>query len=86
MLLNNTNGTFYPISQKSLNFCRTVHVRVKKNGRSRYYKGSSLTLDYVKIWGMRLLLMWVYFLEKNSSRPSLFLERFESNSNVTVAQ
>ena len=49
MLIDNTRTPFTDIAKKLLISAGTVHVRVKKMEEAGIIKGSSLTLDYVKL-------------------------------------
>ena len=59
MLIDNTRTPFTDIAKKLLISAGTVHVRVKKMEEAGIIRGSSLTLDYVKL-GYALLSSSAY--------------------------
>ena len=83
MLIDNTRTPFTDIAKKLLISAGTVHVRVKKMEEAGIIKGSSLTLDYVKL-GYAFIAYVGIFLEK-TSQTKFVMERLEQIPNVTVA-
>ncbi len=69
MLIDNTRTPFTDIAKKLLISAGTVHVRVKKMEEAGIIKGSSLTLDYVKL-GYSFIALWGYSWKKRI-RPNL---------------
>ena len=70
MLIDNTRTPFTDIAKKLLISAGTVHVRVKKMEEAGIIKGSSLTLDYVKLG--YAFIAYVFFLKRHT-KLSLFL-------------
>jgi Lrp/AsnC family transcriptional regulator for asnA, asnC and gidA len=83
MLIDNTRTPFTDIAKKLLISAGTVHVRVKKMEEAGIIKGSSLTLDYVKL-GYSFIAYVGIFLEK-THQTKFVLERLTLIPNVTVA-
>lgn len=83
MLIDNTRTPFTDIAKKLLISAGTVHVRVKKMEESGIIKGSSLTLDYVKL-GYSFIAYVGIFLEK-THQTKFVLERLNQIPYVTVA-
>jgi Lrp/AsnC family transcriptional regulator for asnA, asnC and gidA len=83
MLIDNTRTPFTDIAKKLLISAGTVHVRVKKMEEAGIIKGSSLTLDYVKL-GYAFIAYVGIFLEK-THQTKFVLERLQQIPYVTVA-
>lgn len=83
MLIDNTRIPYTDIAKKLLISAGTVHVRVKKMEDAELIKGSSLTLDYVKL-GYSFIAYVGIFLEK-THQTKFVLERLEEIPFVTVA-
>jgi Lrp/AsnC family transcriptional regulator for asnA, asnC and gidA len=83
MLIENTRVPYTDIAKKLLISAGTVHVRVKKMEDAELIKGSSLTLDYVKL-GYSFIAYIGIFLEK-THQTKFVLERLEEIPFVTVA-
>lgn len=83
MLIDNTRVPFTDIAKKLLISAGTVHVRVKKMEEAEIIKGSSLTLDYIKLGYSFIAYVGVYL--QNTSQTKFVLERIEEIPNVTVA-
>lgn len=83
MLIDNTRTPFTDIAKKLLISAGTVHVRVKKMEEAGIIRGSSLTLDYVKL-GYSFIAYVGIFLEK-THQTKFVLERLVQIPNVTVA-
>lgn len=83
MLIDNTRTPFTDIAKKLLISAGTVHVRVKKMEESGIIRGSSLTLDYVKL-GYAFIAYVGIFLEK-TQHTKFVLERLEQIPYVTIA-
>ena len=83
MLIDNTRTPFTDISKKLLISAGTVHVRVKKMEEAGIIRGSSLTLDYVKL-GYAFIAYVGIFLEK-THQTKFVLERLNQIPYVTVA-
>lgn len=83
MLIDNTRTPFTDIAKKLLISAGTVHVRVKKMEESGIIRGSSLTLDYVKL-GYAFIAYVGIFLEK-TRQTKFVLERLEQIPYVTIA-
>ena len=83
MLIDNTRTPFTDIAKKLLISAGTVHVRVKKMEEAGIIKGSSLTLDYVKL-GYSFIAYVGIFLEK-THQTKFVLERLNQIPYVTVA-
>ncbi|NER16718.1 Lrp/AsnC family transcriptional regulator [Spongiivirga citrea] len=83
MLIDNTRIPFTDIAKKLLISAGTVHVRVKKMEEAGIIRGSSLTLDYVKL-GYSFIAYVGIFLEK-TSQTKFVLERINEIPYVTVA-
>ena len=83
MLIDNTRTPFTDIAKKLLISAGTVHVRVKKMEEAGIIKGSSLTLDYVKL-GYSFIAYVGIFLEK-THQTKFVLERLTEIPYVTVA-
>lgn len=83
MLIDNTRTPFTDIAKKLLISAGTVHVRVRKMEEAGIIKGSSLTLDYVKL-GYSFIAYVGIFLEK-TSQTKFVLQRLTDIPYVTVA-
>ena len=83
VLIDNTRIPYTDIAKKLLISAGTVHVRVKKMEDAELIKGSSLTLDYVKL-GYSFIAYVGIFLEK-THQTKFVLERLEEIPFVTVA-
>ncbi len=83
MLIDNTRIPFTDIAKKLLISAGTVHVRVKKMEEAGIIRGSSLTLDYIKL-GYSFIAYVGIFLEK-TSQTKFVLERINEIPYVTVA-
>ena len=83
MLIDNTRTPFTDIAKKLLISAGTVHVRVRKMEDAGIIKGSSLTLDYVKL-GYSFIAYVGIFLEK-THQTKFVLERLNEIPYVTVA-
>jgi len=83
MLIDNTRIPFTDIAKKLLISAGTVHVRVKKMEEGGIIRGSSLTLDYVKL-GYSFIAYVGVFLQ-NTSQTKFVLERINEIPFVTVA-
>lgn len=83
MLIDNTRTPFTDIAKKLLISAGTVHVRVKKMEEAGIIRGSSLTLDYVKL-GYSFIAYVGIFLEK-THQTKFVLERLNQIPYVTVA-
>jgi Lrp/AsnC family transcriptional regulator for asnA, asnC and gidA len=83
MLIDNTRVPFTDIAKKLLISAGTVHVRVKKMEEAGIIKGSSLTLDYVKL-GYSFIAYVGIFLER-TSQTKFVLERINEIPYATVA-
>lgn len=83
MLIDNTRVPFTDIAKKLLISAGTVHVRVKKMEEAGIIRGSSLTLDYVKL-GYSFIAYVGIFLER-TSQTKFVLERINEIPYVTVA-
>ncbi|SFU71964.1 Lrp/AsnC family transcriptional regulator, regulator for asnA, asnC and gidA [Pustulibacterium marinum] len=83
MLIDNTRTPFTDIAKKLLISAGTVHVRVKKMEDAGIIKGSSLTLDYVKL-GYAFIAYVGIFLEK-THQTKFVMERLNEIPNITVA-
>jgi Lrp/AsnC family transcriptional regulator for asnA, asnC and gidA len=83
MLIDNTRTPFTDIAKKLLISAGTVHVRVKKMEDAGIIKGSSLTLDYVKLGYSFIAYVGVYL--ERTSQTQFVLERLTSIPNITVA-
>ncbi len=83
MLIDNTRIPFTDIAKKLLISAGTVHVRVKKMEEAGIIKGSSLTLDYIKL-GYSFIAYVGVFLEK-THQTKFVLERLAEIPYVTVA-
>lgn len=82
ILIDNTRIPFTDISKRLLISAGTVHVRVKKMEDAGIIKGSSLTLDYVKL-GYSFIAYVGIFLEKTSYTNAV-LDALEKIPFVTV--
>lgn len=71
MLIDNTRTPFTDIAKKLLISAGTVHVRVKKMEEAGIIRGSSLTLDYVKL-GYAFIAYVVFFLKRHTRRNSFW--------------
>lgn len=83
ILIDNTRIPFTDISKRLLVSAGTVHVRVKKMEEAGIIKGSSLTLDYVKL-GYSFIAYVGIFLNK-TSRTQQVIEDLRAIPYVTVA-
>ncbi|MGS2739619.1 MULTISPECIES: Lrp/AsnC family transcriptional regulator [Sinomicrobium] len=83
MLIDNTRTPFTDIAKKLLISAGTVHVRVKKMEEAGIIRGSSLTLDYVKL-GYAFIAYVGIFLEK-THQTKFVIERLNEIPNITVA-
>jgi len=83
ILIDNTRIPFTDISKRLLVSDGTVHVRVKKMEEAGIIKGSSLTLDYVKL-GYSFIAYVGIFLNK-TSRTQQVIEDLRAIPYVTVA-
>ena len=83
MLIDNTRIPFTDIAKKLLISAGTVHVRIKKMEEGGIIRGSSLTLDYVKL-GYSFIAYVGVFLQ-NTSTTKFVLERINEIPYVTVA-
>ncbi len=83
MLIDNTRTPFTDIAKKLLISAGTVHVRVKKMEEAGIIRGSSLTLDYMKL-GYAFIAYVGIFLEK-THQTKFVLERLSQIPYVTVA-
>ncbi|MBC9798347.1 Lrp/AsnC family transcriptional regulator [Sinomicrobium weinanense] len=83
MLIDNTRTPFTDIAKKLLISAGTVHVRVKKMEEAGIIRGSSLTLDYVKL-GYSFIAYVGIFLEK-THQTKFVIERLNEIPNITVA-
>ncbi|MDA0677923.1 MAG: winged helix-turn-helix transcriptional regulator [Bacteroidetes bacterium] len=83
MLIDNTRVPYTDIAKKLLISAGTVHVRVKKMEDAELIKGSSLTLDYVKL-GYSFIAYVGILLEK-THMTKFVLERLTDIPFVTVA-
>jgi Lrp/AsnC family transcriptional regulator for asnA, asnC and gidA len=83
ILIDNTRIPFTDISKRLLVSAGTVHVRVKKMEDAGIIKGSSLTLDYVKL-GYSFIAYAGIFLDKTSQTQQV-INDLRSIPYVTVA-
>lgn len=83
ILIDNTRIPFTDISKRLLVSAGTVHVRVKKMEDAGIIKGSSLTLDYVKL-GYSFIAYAGIFLDKTSQTQQV-INDLKSIPYVTVA-
>lgn len=83
ILIDNTRIPFTDISKRLLVSAGTVHVRVKKMEDAGIIKGSSLTLDYVKL-GYSFIAYAGIFLDK-TSRTQQVINALKAIPYVTVA-
>jgi len=83
MLIDNTRTPFTDIAKKLLISAGTVHVRVKKMEEAEIIKGSSLTLDYIKLDYSFIAYVGI-FLEK-THQTKFVLQRLRDIPNITVA-
>ena len=83
ILIDNTRIPFTDISKRLLVSAGTVHVRVKKMEEAGIIKGSSLTLDYVKL-GYSFIAYVGIFLNK-TSRTQQVIKDLRAIPYVTVA-
>ena len=83
ILIDNTRIPFTDISKRLLVSAGTVHVRVKKMEDAGIIKGSSLTLDYVKL-GYSFIAYAGIFLDK-TSRTQQVINDLKAIPYVTVA-
>ena len=83
ILIDNTRIPFTDISKRLLVSAGTVHVRVKKMEDAGIIKGSSLTLDYVKL-GYSCIAYAGIFLDKTSQTQQV-INDLKSIPYVTVA-
>jgi Lrp/AsnC family transcriptional regulator for asnA, asnC and gidA len=83
MLIDNTRVPFTDIAKKLEISAGTVHVRVKKMEEGGIIKGSSLSLDYIKL-GYSFIAYVGVFLQK-TSQTKFVLERIHEIPYVTVA-
>ena len=83
MLIDNTRIPFTDIAKKLLISAGTVHVRVKKMEEAGIIKGSSLTLDYIKLGYSFIAYIGVYL--QNTSQTQFVIERLSQIPYVTVA-
>lgn len=83
MLIDNTRIPFTDIAKKLNISAGTIHVRVKKMEEGGIIKGSSLTLDYIKL-GYSFIAYVGIFLQ-NTSQTKFVLERINEIPFVTVA-
>jgi Lrp/AsnC family transcriptional regulator for asnA, asnC and gidA len=83
ILIDNTRIPFTDISKRLLVSAGTVHVRVKKMEDAGIIKGSSLTLDYVKL-GYSFIAYAGIFLDK-TSRTQQVINDLKAIPFVTVA-
>lgn len=83
ILIDNVRTPFTDIAKKLLVSAGTIHVRVKKMEECGIIKGSSLTLDYIKL-GYTFVAYVGLFLEKTQKTRSV-LEQLAQIPYVTVA-
>ena len=83
ILIDNTRIPFTDISKRLLVSAGTVHVRVKKMEDAGIIKGSSLTLDYVKL-GYSFIAYAGIFIDK-TSRTQQIINDLRAIPYVTVA-
>ena len=83
MLIDNTRVPFTDIAKKLEISAGTVHVRVKKMEEGGIIKGSSLSIDYIKL-GYSFIAYVGVFLQK-TSQTKFVLERIHEIPYVTVA-
>ena len=83
MLIDNTRIPFTDIAKKLVISAGTVHVRVKKMEEAGIIRGSSLTLDYLKLGYSFIAYVGVFFIY--SSQTKFVLERIHEIPYVTVA-
>lgn len=83
ILIDNTRIPFTDISKRLLVSAGTVHVRVKKMEDAGIIKGSSITLDYVKL-GYSFIAYAGIFLDK-TSRTQQVINDLKAIPYVTVA-
>tara|TARA_S200000501_G_scaffold376051_1_gene429768 strand:- start:3204 stop:3683 length:480 start_codon:yes stop_codon:yes gene_type:complete len=83
ILIDNTRIPFTDISKRLLVSAGTVHVRVKKMEDAGIIKGSSLTLDYVKL-GYSFIAYAGIYIDK-TSRTQQIINDLRSIPYVTVA-
>ena len=83
ILIDNTRIPFTDISKRLLVSAGTVHVRVKKMEDAGIIKGSSLTLDYVKL-GYSFIAYAGIFLDK-TSRTQQVINDLKAIPYITVA-
>ncbi len=83
ILIDNTRIPFTDISKRLLVSAGTVHVRVKKMEDAGIIKGSSLTLDYVKL-GYSFIAYAGIFLDQ-TSRTQQVINDLKAIPYVTVA-
>lgn len=83
ILIDNVRTPFTDIAKKLLISAGTVHVRVKKMEEAGIIKGSSLTLDYIKL-GYAFIAYVGIFLEK-TSQTQVVMEQLTKIPYVTVA-
>ncbi len=83
MLIDNTRTPFTDIAKRLLISAGTVHVRVKKMEDAGIIKGSSLTLDYIKLDYSFIAYVGI-FLEK-THQTKFVLERLSEIPYITVA-
>lgn len=83
MLIDNTRIPFTDIAKKLVISAGTVHVRVKKMEEAGIIRGSSLTLDYLKLGYSFIAYVGVFL--NNTSQTKFVLERIQEIPYVTVA-
>ena len=83
ILIDNTRIPFTDISKRLLVSAGTVHVRVKKMEDAGIIKGSSLTLDYVKL-GYSFIAYAGIYIDK-TSRTQQVINDLKAIPFVTVA-
>ncbi len=83
ILIDNTRTPFTDIAKKLLISAGTVHVRVKKMEDAGIIKGSSLTLDYIKLGYSFIAYIGVYL--QNTFETTFVIERINQIPFVTVA-
>jgi len=83
LLIENTRTPYTDIAKKLQISAGTVHVRIKKMEESGVVRGSTLSLDYVKL-GYHFVGYIGVYLEK-TSQTQFVLSRIQEIPNITVA-
>ena len=83
MLIENSRIPFTDIAKKLLISAGTVHVRVRKMEEAGFIKGSTLTLDYLKLGYS--FVAYVGITLQNTVKTKEVLEALEKIPNIIVA-